>query len=156
LVLGKVLGRVERDKEAKAAWAEVYPDLSNGYPGLFGAITNRAEAQVLRLSVLYAVLDSSRIIQIPHLEAALAVWQYCEASARFVFGDATGDPIADRILEALANGEMDRTSIYYLFGKHAKSDRIAQALAMLQSAKLVRVERRESDGGRPREVWMLV
>ena len=155
LIRAKNMGLIERDEQSRAAWSEVYPDLSNGYPGLFGAITGRAEAQVLRLSVLYAALDGSQLIQIEHLEAALAVWQYCEASARYIFGDATGDPTADRIMEALANGEMDRTAIYYLFGKHVSSERIGQALAMLCSANLVRVERRESDGGRPREVWLL-
>lgn len=155
LTLARQMEQVDRDDQARAAWAAVYPDLSEGQPGLFGAITNRAEAQVLRLSVLYAALDSSQSIQLPHLEAALAVWQYAEASARYIFGDAIGDSVADRILEALANGEMDRTTMSHLFGRHMKSDRIGQALAVLQAAKRVEVERQESDGGRAREVWRL-
>ena len=106
--------------------------------------------------MLYAALDGSQLIRLPHLEAALAVWQYCKASARCIFGDATGDPIADRILEALSNGEMDRTGLYYLFGKNTKADRITRALSTLQQARRVKMERRDSDGGRPREVWMLV
>jgi hypothetical protein len=118
-------------------------------------VTARAEAQVLRLSVLYAVMDGSQAIQLPHLEAALAVWQYAEASARYIFGDATGDPVADRILEALANGEMDRTALHQLFGRNVKAERIAHALAMLQGAGRVRTEHPESEGGRPREVWLL-
>ena len=36
-----------------------------------------------------------------HLRAGLALWQYCEDSARHIFGRATGDTVADRILEAL-------------------------------------------------------
>jgi len=35
---------------------------------------SRAEAQVLRLSAIYAVLDSTSIVGLPHLQAALAVW----------------------------------------------------------------------------------
>ena len=108
------------------------------------------------MSVLYAALDSSKSIQLPHLEAALAVWEYAEASARYIFGDAIGDSVADRILEALGSGEMDRTTMSHLFGRHMKSDRIGQALAVLQAAKRVEVERQESDGGRAREVWRLV
>ena len=69
-----------------------------GAPGLLGAATNRAEAQVLRLSVPYALLDRSARHPPEHLLAALAVWRYAEASARWVFGDALGDTIADAIL----------------------------------------------------------
>ena len=155
LTRARQMEQVERDDQAEEAWAAVYAELSEGQPGLFGAITNRAEAQVLRLSVAYAALDGAEAIRLPHLMAALAVWGYCEASARYIFGDATGDPVADRVLEALANGEMDRTAMSYLFGRHTSSERISHALAMLQTARRVKVERRESDGGRPREVWTL-
>jgi hypothetical protein len=50
---------------------------------------------------------------------------------------------------------MDRTALYYLFGKHVKSERISGALGMLHSIGRVKMEARDSDGGRPREVWML-
>jgi hypothetical protein len=93
--------RLRRDAEATAIWQDVYPSLSEGAPGLFGAATSRAEAQVLRLSVLYAALDRSAVITADHLLAALAVWRYAEESARWIFGDATGDPTADTIIGAL-------------------------------------------------------
>jgi hypothetical protein len=70
-------------------------------PGLLGAITGRAEAQTVRLALLYALLDQAPTIAQIHLEAALALWTFCEASARYVFGDLLGDPIADTILRAL-------------------------------------------------------
>jgi hypothetical protein len=149
------MGRLERDAEAREAWAEIYPELSEGKPGLFGAVTARAEAQVLRLSALYAALDGADAIQLPHLMAALAVWEYCEASARYIFGDATGDPIADRILEGLRFGELNRTGINALFQRHVPSTRVAQGLSFLLSARKVRCERRETEG-RPVEVWMSV
>jgi hypothetical protein len=31
------------------------------------------------------------------------LWDYAEESARYIFGDATGDPVADAILQALRN-----------------------------------------------------
>ncbi len=68
---------------------------------MLGAVTARAEAIVMRLAVVYAVLDGRTHIGVEHLRAALAVWQYCEDSARYVFGDALGDPVADELLEAL-------------------------------------------------------
>ena len=98
-------GEVEicRDNDAEKLWAEVYPKLSDGHPGLLGAATSRAEAQGLRLSAIFAIFDCSVTVRVEHISAALAVWDYCLASARYIFGDATGDPVADRIREGLAD-----------------------------------------------------
>ena len=41
----------------------VYPALSEGRPGLLGSVIARAEAQVMRLALVYAVLDRSESIQ---------------------------------------------------------------------------------------------
>jgi len=96
---------------ARDQWAEVYGPLSEGKPGLFGAVTGRAEAQTLRLATLYAAMDESASIEREHLEAALALWDYAEESARYIFGVATGDPVADAILQAVRNaGESGLTS----------------------------------------------
>ncbi len=78
----------------RAIWAGIYPQLAEAEQGLVAAIISRAEAQVLRLSALYAVLDRSPMIREPHLLAALAVWDYAEASARRIFGSllATARP----------------------------------------------------------------
>ena len=90
-----------RDHEARALWATIYPALSEGEPGLLGAVLARAEAHVLRLSVLYAVLDRAAAIQPDHLRAALAIWDYSEASARRIFGERLGLCMADVILANL-------------------------------------------------------
>ena len=104
---------IKRDAEGQAVWRAAYAKLSGGRPGLLGAITSRAEAQVVRLSLLFALLDCSATIRAEHVTAALAVWRYCEASARFIFGDALGDPTADVILGALRSSDgMSRDEIY--------------------------------------------
>jgi hypothetical protein len=64
-------------------------------------VTTQAAAQVLRLSMVYALLDQSDEIDIHHVEAALAVWKYSEASARWAFGSSLGNPVADELLSAL-------------------------------------------------------
>jgi hypothetical protein len=97
----QTIGRVEMTEAAREQWAAVYSKLSAAQPGLLGAVVARGEAQVVRLALVYALLDGSRQIDVPHLEAALAVWEYCEASAAFVFGDLLGDPVADEIARAL-------------------------------------------------------
>ncbi len=140
---------------ARGPWREVYGPLSEGKPGLFGAVVGRAEAQSLRLATLYAVMDESEAIEYEHLAAALAVWSYAEESARYIFCDATGDSVADDILEALrAVGEdgLSRTDIRDLFARHKSADRMNGALGEL--LKLSRVRKEDvSTGGRPSERW---
>lgn len=150
----RMIGELKRETEARRIWAGIYPELSEGKTGLFGAVTARAEAQVLRLSVLYAALDGDTEIHPAHLMAALAVWGYCEASARYIFGDALGDPVADRILQMLRQSPegLSRTNIYQLFSKHTPAARIEQALGLLQTSGRARCEIKET-GGRPLEVW---
>lgn len=151
---GRTLGRIERDDGARALWARVYERLSEGLPGMLGAVVSRSEAQVLRLSLLYAVLDGSPTITREHLLAALAVWDYCEASARYVYGQSTGDSLADRIYQAASNGggKMDRTAIRDLFDRNSSADRIATALRLLQALGLMSPETVQTSG-RPAEQW---
>lgn len=146
-----------RDEDARALWYEVYPDLSAGLPGLLGAITARAEAQVMRLACVYALLDMSPLVRRAHLEAALEVWRYCHDSARFIFGEALGEPVADEILRALhaADDGLTRTDINNLFGRNRSASQITRALSQLLEHDLVRFRREPpADGrGRATERW---
>jgi len=150
--------RLVRDEEARALWHECYPALSQVRPGLYGAATSRSEAQVLRLSAIYAVLDCSPIIGLPHLQAALAVWDYCSASASRFFGTATGDHTADRILEAInasTDGLLSRKQISALFRGHLSSNRIEAALEQLISLGAIHQSSQPS-GGRPSTLWSAI
>lgn len=157
MTFGSVRRRVERDDDARAIWLEVYPDLSEGKPGLFGSVTSRAEAQVMRLAMIYALLDCSPVIRSEHLMDALALWEYCEQSARYIFGDALGDPIADELLRALRNAGsagMTRTEIRDLFKRHRGAEQIGRVLSLLLEYGYVRREQ-EKTSGRPVERWSI-
>jgi hypothetical protein len=144
---------------ATELWEAVYPDLSSGKPGLFGAVVARAEAYVRRLATIYAVLDLSEQVRVPHLLAALAVWQYSEASAHRIFSDRIGDALADEILEALrAAGEagVTRSEIYELFGRNQRRNRIGAVLRDLEGQGRAGKRRDRHEGpGRPTERWFL-
>ena len=88
---------------------------------------------MVRLSLLYALLDGADQIGRPHLEAALALWSYAEASARYIFGDALGDPVADELLAALRGrpAGLTRTEISGHFGRHRRAEEIGRALTAL-------------------------
>ena len=70
------ISRLTRSEEARKLWHEVYPKLTGDRAGSFGAITSRAEAHALRLSMIYALLDGSSQIELCHLKAALECWRY--------------------------------------------------------------------------------
>lgn len=132
-------GELTRDRETEQLWASVYRKLAEVPQGLTGAILARGAAQVLRLSLIYALLDETEAnrtetaIRVPHLLAALAVWDYCTASAYHIFGDAVGDPIADRFLRLIKAGPRTDTDLYELLGKHeGDRNRKGQALDLLQ------------------------
>jgi Protein of unknown function (DUF3987) len=155
IAIAQTIGRVEMTDAARDQWAAVYGKLSAAQPGLLGAVVARGEAQVVRLALIYALLDGVGQIDAPHLKAALAVWEYCETSAAFVFGDFLGDPVADEIVRALERAGpegVSRTSIRDLFGRHRSADRIGAALALLMTRGRARPESRTT-GGRPVELW---
>jgi hypothetical protein len=109
----------------------------------------------MRLALIYALLDRCDSIGRAHLEAALAVWAYCDASCRFVFGSALGDPVADQLLSALRDRPegLTRTEIRDLFGRHLRAGDLDRALKVLSERGLVR-RLQEQSGGRPTERWL--
>jgi hypothetical protein len=100
-------GVVGRTPKAGSLWADLYERMAaDDGAGVVDALTARAEAQVLRLSLIYALMDGAREIDVPHLESAWEVWRYCRWSAQHIFvGSGTGDPDMDRIAGVLASGE---------------------------------------------------
>ena len=122
----KPVGRVKMNTAARQKWQDIYSALSAEQHGQ------------------------------PHLRAALAVWEYCDASAAHIFGNALGDPVADDILRALQQAAADgmtRTAIRDLFGRHKSGDRIGAALALLAVRGRARGMEVRETGGRPVEMW---
>jgi hypothetical protein len=148
-------GEFRFDDHATRLWETSYEKLTEAKPGLLGAIIGRSEAHVLRFACIYAALDSSRTITVEHLNAALAVWDYCEGSARHIFGNRLGNPDADAILEALRDKDagLTRTEIRDLFRRNLSGERIDRAREALMKARLIRVEN-DRTGGRPTERWI--
>ena len=144
------------DGHARECWIAAYDELSRGEAGLTGAATARAEAHTVRIALLYALLDCSDVIQLEHLEAALAFWHYSAASARWVFGDSIGDPTADEIW-ALARERHDgitRTDVSNLFSRNKKAREIDRALqALIDAGRLERATIRDLRSDRTLTIW---
>jgi hypothetical protein len=156
---GRDLGDYElkRDPEATALWHSVYAALSEGKPGLLGAVTSRAEAQVMRIACMYAILDCAKKLRVEHMSAALAVWAYCEASAKFIFGTALGHPLADTILRFLRENPdgLTRSELSARLSRNQTAADIDNALSVLAEHGLAQ-QRREQTNGRTSERWIAV
>lgn len=156
----KTIERVDFTDEAGAEWDRNYceADDSDAPVGLVGALLARKDPQILRLSLVYALLDGSDLIDLEHLRAAQAVWDYCEASARYVFGDTLGDDVAQRLLDEIREiypAGLSRDKQFERLGRHTSASRISAARQALVQHRLA-IVRREPTKGRTREVLYAV
>jgi hypothetical protein len=113
------------------------------------------ETVLLRLALIFTLLDMGSVIEDTHVHAALALWRFCDRSAACLFGGSVGDRDADAILSALRlNAEgMTRTEIRrHVFRDNKASDDVALALGLLRRYGLIREELAQT-GGRPAERW---
>jgi hypothetical protein len=154
-------GRSRADAEltmsnsAQSHWADCYSELTHDHPGIFGAVTSRAEAQALRLAMTFALFDGKERIELQHLEAALTFWRFAFDSAGYIFGGTELDPVAQRIIEALTLGPKTQTEISHLFGRNLPKERLTSVLGDLQDRGRITMTQ-ESTGGAPRKIWRLV
>lgn len=111
----------------------------------------------MRLACIYALIDLSVAVRIEYLQAALTLWQYCEDSAKYIFGIDTGDKLADEISNALqgnAKGKT-KTEITNYFNRNRTAQEIENALdLLLHSYKVEKIV--EKTLGRPRDIFRLI
>jgi hypothetical protein len=148
-------GELTRTPAADVSFSRVYGDLRREHPGLAGALLARGAPHVVRLSVLFAVLDQTSAIDVPHLDAALAWWDFCTRSVALIFADRTGDRTADRIQLEMLPGERKTYSEIRadLFGGSLTAAALRDALELLVALGRVRLHKQRSGGrGRPSDV----
>jgi hypothetical protein len=153
LKLAKTRGLVGFTSAAENLWCSIYAGLNQERPGTLGNVTSRAPAHARRLALIYALLDGADVVDTPHLQAALAFWQYCHASAECIFGGLSA--LARDIHERLRlefPGELHRTDLHDATGRNKPANEITRALAEIQRYGLA-TSRKEQTGGAPRELW---
>ena len=152
------VGEIKKGESARELWAEVYPHLSDGRPGLLGGVTNRAEAQVMRVASSYALLDKSDVVKRVHLEAALALWKYSFESCQYIFDDKAAQKDMRKLLDKLAEvepGGLTRTQIQSLFQRHKSKAEVDNMLNSLLEAGIA-IPGTVETSGRPTEIWSLL
>jgi hypothetical protein len=139
-------GRVKRDGGANDEWGTndhpnpsqtLYAQLDKLRVGKFAKCVTRAHVMVLRMALIYALLDFHtdkdgdlvpHEIRTEHLLAAAEVWRYCEDSARYIFGESTGHEMADAILKHLRSIDPQWSSLTDIRQKVFRNNKPAEAI----------------------------
>jgi hypothetical protein len=143
--------RIRRTADADRLWEAMYAALAVAPSGAAGQLTARAEAHLLRLSLLYAMADGCEGIDVAHLSSAWELYRYCHQSVLVMAGGSDHD-IEQRLLDAVRNaGDAGLTGTEQrdLFQRHVDGSRLHQARQVLEAAGLA-VSRTIDTGGRPR------
>lgn len=148
-------GIVRFDEVARHQWAQAYEELTKEHFGLAGVMMARSASQVIRVALIYALLDRQSLIGASHLAAGLDIVRYSNESVRHIFNDLTGNRIVDTIMQALRNtpAGLSRTHVRDLFDRNVSADRLGAALADLMAAGKIR-SHPVSTAGRPAEVFV--
>lgn len=123
---------------------------------MLGPIIARSAPHVLRLAMLYAVLDASTLIELKHLQAALAFVDYCERCAQWIFQERTGNKTADKILWNLERrpAGMIRSEIQReVFSNHCSETTLNMALSLLVNMDLTEVSHERGSNNKTVERW---
>ena len=151
---GTLVKELKRSPDARELWIQIYETLSQERPGDIGALTARAEAQVMRLASIYALLDCSPVIQKEHLKAAYALWEYIERSVEHIFDGHRTNPDAEKILYHLGRKSpagMTTTEIIRLFANKRTPD-VHAALKEQQDEKFITLVETKT-AGRTSKAW---
>ena len=142
---------------AAKLWGDVYGELSGPTGGLRHVLAAHTSAIALRAAVLYAIVDPYAdqlgVVQVAHLRAALALCRYSAATIEYVFGDAQGDLLTDRLLEAVRTAGPSGLSVTDQFAKvggHFTKDRLDRARDLLEARHLIATGHRGTGSTRTR------
>lgn len=150
----RACGEMTFSGAAQELWSHQYERLMSGRIGLWGAATSRAAPQVKRIACLFALLDAKMEVGEGQLLAAIAVWDYCEATARMVFGEGVGNKDLDKLLSAIIeNPGISRKQITVnIFGGNKDRASIDGLLGQLLTSGKAHLKK-EPTKGKPIERW---
>ncbi|MCB9072508.1 MAG: DUF3987 domain-containing protein [Bdellovibrionaceae bacterium] len=155
---GQALNELFLAPEAQEYWVHVYPELAKDRFGTLGSFLSRAESQVLRIGLIYSLIDRSSQIRVDHLEAARAIWDYCENTVKLLFETDTGLPYIDKLIRILKQtpGGLTRTQIHHLvFQGNKKKEDVDYVLSHIESKNLAYKKIIKSNSkGRDTEIWL--
>lgn len=148
----QTVGEMEKTVSAQQEWRELYMRLTGDRPDTpLTKATGRRAPFVLRLAMLYALLDSRPRIDVGDLRAAAALEQYSVDSAAYIFEARTDREIGDsaKLLEFItASGEkgVSREDIRGLFSRKKLAAEIDRLLKPLLEDRKIEQDTVETPG----------
>jgi hypothetical protein len=139
-------------------WEVIYAELDLVEDrGAVGAVLHRSGAIVRRLALLFAVLDLSDTIDVPHLDAAYAFWRFSADTARYLFGNSLGDADLDKAYRALSDAPagLTTTDLNAVFSRNKNGAQLEHILGRLHDLGLVhKLKNEPHTKGRPVKRWI--
>ena len=127
--------------DAKELCSKVYKQIPKDHGGLVEIVIDRAEAKVLRLAMIYALLDDSVTITLNHLINALSFRNYCEDSAKFIFSGREKNNYNQAILDSLKDGPKLKNRFFEFFKNKIRKEIINDTLRdLIVTGKRISVE----------------
>lgn len=156
----KNIGEIKRDGEAKIYWEKLYYELSGEVPGVFGAITSRGENQVMRMAMIYAILDKSKEIKVVHLKAAEAVWRYSQQSVKYLFENKYSRLNTDtlKLKRALIeSNSLTLTEVSKVFNNNKTKSELSSIIDILLTEGMIETKKiNNNDGRKPTSLIKLI
>lgn len=131
------------DQAARALWINVYPEISVDDTDLKAVLTARSEAYVIRLALLFCLLDGQQAITPIHINAGIDVVKYSNQSVAYIFttpcDGVEGD--AKKLLDAIPTEGLTQTQVSKVFSGHRKKPELKALLNELQSMGKIQQEK---------------
>jgi len=128
-------------EEAAAFWDGEYRRLEAERPGNYGKATARLSVHALKVAMLYAALECSPSIRLPHLRAALSLIGHADRTALELFGTTTAVALGEEPTHAkllrLARSRPDgisKTDAHHLFSRKKTGEEISALFSLLTPA----------------------
>jgi len=141
---------------ARAYWAVKYHEVSNDESGVLGSVTARAEAHVMRLSLLFCLLDCCLEIERKHIEAACVLVEFCKKSVQYIFStpaECEAGTDADKLLNALTVKPLSQTEVSKVFSGNKKRTELMTLLTELQTANKIK---QTKETGSKKVIWSII
>lgn len=149
-------GEIKLSIDARAYWAVKYHEVSNDESGVLGSVTARAEAHVMRLSLLFCLLDCCLEIERKHIEAACALVEFCNKSVQYIFStpaECEAGTDADKLLNALTIKPLSQTEVSKVFSGNKKRTELMTLLTELQTANKIK---QTKEAGGKKVMWSII
>ena len=146
-------------QDAIKFWCEQYPSLTAEVDGIAGAMLVRSEIYTRMLSMVFALLDKTSVIEPQHIKAALAWVNYWKDSVLYIFQTLAAKAESERLNEDSAevlefirqHPGCNKSSLTYSFKNKLNGTQVTNSLNYLMGAAppLIRQQQMQRSDGKP-------